>query len=121
LAEDELALFDLLRRDDLDKTSHERVKQASRELLGAIKTLLRGLDRFWEKEETKADVEVFILNKVFASLPSPPFTADDKSQVMRDVVSWARPHNVSSRKMSRQKRDYRRAAGPSRGGVRFRV
>jgi type I restriction enzyme, R subunit len=36
LSEDELALFDLLQKDGLDKTVRERVKQASKELLAAI-------------------------------------------------------------------------------------
>ncbi len=66
LREDELALFDLLQKEGLDKTSRERVKQASRELLASIKARLAELDRFWEKEQTKADVEVFILDEVFA-------------------------------------------------------
>ena len=66
LREDELALFDLLQKDGLDKTARERVKQASRELLASIKARLAELDRFWEKEQTKADVEVFILDEVFA-------------------------------------------------------
>src|SRR5262249_50351706 len=37
LTEDELALFDLLQKDGLDKTARERVKQASRMLLTSIK------------------------------------------------------------------------------------
>jgi hypothetical protein len=49
LREDELALFDLLQKDGLDKASRERVKQASRELLASIKVRLADLDRFWEK------------------------------------------------------------------------
>ena len=53
LSEDELAVFDLLRKDNLDKTARERVKQASRELLAAIRARLAELDRFWEKEQTK--------------------------------------------------------------------
>jgi type I restriction enzyme R subunit len=55
LREDELALFDLLQKDGLNKTERERVKQASRELLASIKTRLAELDRFWEKEQKKAD------------------------------------------------------------------
>jgi hypothetical protein len=47
LREDELALFDLLQKDELDKTSRERVKQASRDLLASIKARLDQLDRFW--------------------------------------------------------------------------
>ena len=34
LTEDELAIFDLLQKEGLDKTARERVKQASKELLG---------------------------------------------------------------------------------------
>ena len=46
LNEDELALFDLLKKDDLAKTERERVKQASRNLLASIKARLSELDRF---------------------------------------------------------------------------
>jgi type I restriction enzyme R subunit len=87
LSEDELALFDLLQKDGLDRTSRERVKQASRNLLASIKARLAELDRFWEKEQTKADVEVFILDEVFAGLPSPPFTADDKKAAAANVYT----------------------------------
>lgn len=78
LSEEELALFDLMRRDDLGKNDRERVKQASRDLLAAIRQRLGQLDRFWEKEQTKSEVEVFILDKVYADLPTPPFTEADK-------------------------------------------
>ena len=49
LTEDELALFDLLKKDDLGKAEREKVKQASRDLLAAIKARLEELDRFWGK------------------------------------------------------------------------
>jgi type I restriction enzyme R subunit len=87
LREDELALFDLLQRDGLDKAARERVKQASRELLASIKTHLAELDRFWEKEQTKADIEVFILDQIFAKLPSPPFTVEEKTAVAGHVYN----------------------------------
>jgi type I restriction enzyme R subunit len=87
LSEDELALFDLLKKDSLGKAERERVKQASRELLGSIKTRLSELDHFWEKEQTKADVEVFILDHVFSSLPTPPFTSDEKKAVAANVYA----------------------------------
>ena len=41
LSEDELALFDLLKKEDLGKVERERVKQASRDLLASIKTRLK--------------------------------------------------------------------------------
>lgn len=87
LREDELALFDLLQKKGLDKASRERVKQASRELLASIKVRLAELDRFWEKEQTKADMEVFILDNVYASLPTPPFTPQEKQLVARNVYA----------------------------------
>ena len=87
LREDELALFDLLQKDGLDKTARERVKQASRELLASIRARLAQLDRFWEKEQTKADIEVFILDEVFANLPTPPFTPDEKKFVAGNVYA----------------------------------
>jgi type I restriction enzyme R subunit len=87
LTEEELALFDLLQKEGLDKAARERVKQASRELLASIKAELAGLDRFWEKEQTKADVEVYILNHVFANLPTPPFTAEEKESVAGNVYA----------------------------------
>jgi type I restriction enzyme, R subunit len=95
LREDELALFDLLQKDGLDKTARERVKQASRELLASIKARLAELDRFWEKEQTKADVEVFILDKVFATLPTPPFTPEEKKLVAENVYAhvWQQAMN----------------------------
>jgi type I restriction enzyme R subunit len=87
LNEDELAVFDLLKKEDLGKAERERVKQASRTLLQSIKTRLAELDRFWEKEQTKADLEVFILDEVYASLPTPPFTAEEKQLVASNVYS----------------------------------
>ncbi len=87
LKEDELAIFDLLKKDDLGRTERERVKQSSRDLLAAIKTRLAELDRFWEKEQTKAEIRVFILDEVFASLPTPPFTTEEKEGVAADVYA----------------------------------
>ncbi len=85
LSEDELALFDLMKNADLGKAEREKVKQSSRELLAAIKSQLAEIDRFWEKEQTKAEVRVFILNQVFANLPTPPFSEEEKQAVANEV------------------------------------
>ena len=95
LNEDELALFDLLKRDDLGKAERERVKQSSRDLLTAIKARLSELDRFWEKEQTKADLQVFILDEVFGNLPTPPFTTEEKEAVAADVYAHVWQQAVS--------------------------
>jgi len=95
LNEGELALFDLLKKDDLAKAERERVKQASRNLLASIKARLSELDRFWEKEQTKADVKVFILDEVYANLPTPPFTAKEKEAVAAEVYAHVWQQAVS--------------------------
>jgi type I restriction enzyme R subunit len=87
LSEEELAMFDLLKREELTKSDRERVKQASRDMLASIKARLAELDRFWEKEQTKGDVEAFILDEVFVKLPSPPFTPDEKKLAAENVYA----------------------------------
>ena len=95
LSEDELALFDLMKKKDLGKAERERVKQASRDLLASIKARLAELDRFWEKEQTKADVKVLILDKVHASLPTPPFSPEEREAVAADVYTHVWQQAVS--------------------------
>jgi type I restriction enzyme, R subunit len=92
LSEDELALFDLLKKEGLSKAERERVKQASRDLLASIKAQLAQLDRFWEKEQTKGDVEASILDRIFIELPTPPFTPNEKTAVAKNVFGhvWQR-------------------------------
>ena len=87
LSEDELALFDLLKKEDLGKAARERVKQASRDLLASIRARLREFDRFWEKEQTKAEVKIYILDEIFASLPTPPFSPEEKQAVAAEVYT----------------------------------
>ena len=87
LSDEELAVFDLLKRDDLTKADRERVKQASRDMLNSIKARLAELDRFWEKEQTKGEVEAFILDEVFIKLPTPPFTPEEKKLVADNVYA----------------------------------
>jgi type I restriction enzyme R subunit len=87
LSDEELAMFDLLKRDDLTKADRERVKQASRDMLTSIKARLAELDRFWEKEQTKGEVEAFILDEIFVKLPSPPFTPEEKKLVANNVYA----------------------------------
>ena len=85
LSEDELALFDLLNKDNLSKAEREKVKQSSRNLLVTITVRLAGLDRFWEKEQTRAEIKTYILDEVFFSLPTPPYTSEEKEAVASDV------------------------------------
>jgi type I restriction enzyme R subunit len=85
LSEDQLALFDLLQREDLSKVDRERIKQSSRELLAGVLAVIAPLDHWTEKEQTQAEVETFILDHVYQTLPEPPYTPDDKAQVAQLV------------------------------------
>jgi type I restriction enzyme, R subunit len=95
LSEEELALFDLLKKPEMTKVDRERVKQASRGLLASIRELIAPLERWTEKEQTQAEVEVFILDQLFGVLPTPPFTPDDKQALAKRVYQhiWQQSAN----------------------------
>ncbi|RZL03981.1 MAG: type I restriction endonuclease subunit R [Rubrivivax sp.] len=78
LSEEQLALFDLLLRDNLTKAERDRIKQASRELLAGVLKVIAPLDHWTEKEQTQAEVETFILDSIYQELPDPPYTSEDK-------------------------------------------
>ncbi len=78
LTEDQLAVFDLLSRGSLSGAALEQVKQESRTLLAEVQKLIAPLAQWTEKEQTQAEVEVFILDHVYQALPDPPYTEDDK-------------------------------------------
>ena len=67
------------------KADREKVKLASRSLFDALSKLLAQRERWTEKEQTQAEVEVFVLDHVFSTLPSPPFTDEEKQTVARQV------------------------------------
>jgi type I restriction enzyme R subunit len=83
LTEDELALFDLLKKDNLSKADRERVKLASQSLLDSVRRLIAPLERWTEKEQTQAEVETFILDYVYQELPTPPFSEDEKQTIAK--------------------------------------
>jgi type I restriction enzyme R subunit len=85
LDEDELALFDLLKKEKLGKAEREKVKQASQALLASLREMLAPLERWTEKEQTQAEVETFILDNLYMELPSPPFTEEDKQEAAEVV------------------------------------
>lgn len=85
LSEDEYALFCLMLKENISKADRERVKQASRGLYAALRKLIEQRQNWTRKEETQAEVEVLILDSVFASLPDPPFTDEDKSALAQQV------------------------------------
>ncbi|MDO8786921.1 MAG: type I restriction endonuclease subunit R [Sulfuritalea sp.] len=85
LTEEQLALFDLLGKESLSGTEREKIKQESRDLLAELQRLIAPLEQWTEKEQTQAEVEVFILDHVYQALPEPPYTAEDKKEVAKLV------------------------------------
>lgn len=100
LSEDELALFDLLMKDSISKADRERVKQASRSLLRSIQEILARFERWTEKEQTQAEVQVFILDQVYEALPTPPFTEEEKQAVAQRVYQHIWQRSVGSGPMA---------------------
>jgi type I restriction enzyme, R subunit len=92
LSEDELALFDLLRKENISKADRERVKQAGKELLSSLQKVLSSMPNWTKNAKTQADVKIFILDKLYTSLPRPPFTdqeTDQSAERLYDFV-WQR-------------------------------
>lgn len=82
LSESELAIFDLMQKTTLAATERERIKTASRDLLAELLRIIAPLDQWTEKEQTRAEVETVILDRVFL-LPEPPYTPDDKEAMSK--------------------------------------
>jgi type I restriction enzyme R subunit len=53
------------------------------------------LDRFWEKEQTKADVETLILDHFYEHFPDPPFSDEEKRLIAANVYAHVWQQAVS--------------------------
>jgi type I restriction enzyme R subunit len=85
LSDDELALFDLLFKESIGKADREKLKQASKSLLASLDKLLKTMPTWTENSATQAEVEVFILDNLWRSLPRPPFS-EQETEVLADRV-----------------------------------
>jgi type I restriction enzyme, R subunit len=88
LSEDELALFDLLFKENISRKDRERVKQASKSLLASLQKLLDPMPQWTKNAQTQAEVEVFVMNNLFAALPNPPFSSDETEKLSRRVYDF---------------------------------
>jgi type I restriction enzyme R subunit len=92
LTEQELALFDLLFKENITRTERERVKQASRALLQSLREVLRPIHDWTQNSATQAEVKVLILDTLWESLPRPPFTEEETELVANRIYDhvWQR-------------------------------
>ncbi len=75
LSEEELAIFDLLKKENLNPGEVKKVKEVAKELIERLKEEKLVLD--WKKrEETRADVKVTIEKMLYSNLPE-PYTEPD--------------------------------------------
>ena len=88
LNDDELALFDLLFKENVSKADRERLKQASRGLLASLRELLEPMRDWTQNTSTQAEVKVFILDSLWQSLPRPPFTDEDAEELADRVYDY---------------------------------
>jgi type I restriction enzyme R subunit len=89
LTDKELALFDLLYREDLSKADRERLKQASKSLLARLQQLLAPMGHWTRNAQTQAEVQASILDWLFETLPRPPFTETDTESLANRVYEYA--------------------------------
>jgi type I restriction enzyme R subunit len=100
LNDDELALFDLLFKDNVSKTDRERLKQASRSLLSSLRDLLSPMEDWTEKSTTQAQVRVHILDSLYRALPRPPFTEADTEEVANRVYDYVWQRSASGNELN---------------------
>ena len=74
-----------MQNENLSKVDRERVKLASKSLLDSLRKLIAPLERWTEKEQTQAEVEVSILDHLFRALPTPPYSDDQKQAASKRV------------------------------------
>ena len=66
--ERQLAVFDMLYKDDLTKSEIEQIKQLSRELVDKIQERLSQMVRWTEKPETQSAVRTLIRDELYQLL-----------------------------------------------------
>ena len=100
LSEDELALFDLLFKDSISKKDRERLKQASQGLLSSLRGLLAPMPGWLQNATTQAEVRVFILDRLYESLPRPPFTDAETEDVALRVYDYVWQRSASGQDLA---------------------
>ncbi len=88
LSEEEYAIFCLLQKDAISKADRENVKLASRRLYDTVSQLIAKRERWTEKEQTQAEVETTILDQIYLTLPTPPFSDADKLAAAHQVYQF---------------------------------
>ena len=88
LDEESLAIFDVLKKPDLDKADIQRIKKVAKELLRTLKAEKLRVDQWREKEATLSAVKVAIHDFLYSDetgLPAGAYTDDDVTAMSEAV------------------------------------
>jgi type I restriction enzyme R subunit len=100
LTDDELAMFDLLFKESISKKDRERLKQASQGLLSSLRGLLAPMPGWLQNAATQAEVKVFILDRLYESLPRPPFTEAETEDIASRVYEYVWQRSASGQDLA---------------------
>ncbi len=95
LTENELALFDLLFKENISKADREQLKQGSKTLITSLTKLLNSMEDWTQKLMTQADVKTAILNELYWILPRTSYSDDDTFAVAEQVYEYVWQRSAS--------------------------
>jgi type I restriction enzyme R subunit len=82
-------------KESISKADRERLKQASRGMLASLQELLKPMPEWTKTETTQAEVQIFILDSLYRSLPRPPFTETETEEIAARVYSYVWQRSAS--------------------------
>ena len=100
LTEEELVLFDLLQKPDLSKKDREKVKRSSQSLLQSIESHLLNFENWTAKEQTRADMEIFVMDHVLLNLPQPPYNEEEAQQMAEKIYNFVLQQALSGNRFN---------------------
>jgi type I restriction enzyme R subunit len=70
MSEEQLAVYDLLCKEDLEEADEKEIKKIAKELLDIVKGVTESSVNRWEKDQTQAEVKVTIEKYLYTHLPT---------------------------------------------------
>lgn len=96
LTEEELAIFDLLLKENINPDERERVKKTAKELLAKLKQEKLVLD--WrEKEIARSGVKTVISDVLYDSLPEPTYSEKDCEEKGLEIYNFIYEHYLDAK------------------------
>lgn len=89
--EEQLALFDLLKKESLTKEEIKELKESAKELLAAIRKSIDEMNNWREKESTRAAMETAIRNVLWSSLPQ-SYSDSEMTTYRQKVYTFVMDH-----------------------------